>query len=85
MNVSEVVRGLMEDQDPSPQTLADTLLAHAVHLDENRNAAGEPVISADQGHVQVRVIATDEDVIIAKAVFLLLAATQASQHTRSEE
>ena len=38
MNVSEVVRGLMEDQDPSPQTLADTLLAHAVHLDENRPA-----------------------------------------------
>jgi acetate kinase len=56
-----------------------------VHLEEIRNATAEPVISADQGHVQVRVIRTDEDVIIAKAVFLLLAATQASQHTRSEE
>jgi acetate kinase len=56
-----------------------------VQFDENRNAAGEPVISADAGHVQVRVIRTDEDVIIAKAVFRLLAATQASQHTRSEE
>lgn len=56
-----------------------------VHLEEIRNATGEPVISTDQGHVQVRVIRTDEDVIIAKAVFLLLAATQASQHTRSEE
>jgi acetate kinase len=56
-----------------------------VHLEEIRNATAAPVISADQGHVQVRVIRTDEDVIIEKAVFLLLAATQASQHTRSEE
>ena len=56
-----------------------------VHLDENRNAAGEPAISADQGHVQVRVIRTEEDMIIAKAVFLLLAATQASQHAHFEE
>jgi acetate kinase len=49
-----------------------------VQLDENRNAAGEPLISADQGHVQVRVIRTDEDVIIAKAVFRMLADTQTS-------
>lgn len=38
MNVSEVVRSILEDQDPSPQVLADTLLAHAVRLDENRPA-----------------------------------------------
>jgi len=56
-----------------------------VHLEEIRNATGEPVISADQGHVQVRVIRTDEDVIIAKAVFRLLAGTQPSQHDHSEE
>jgi acetate kinase len=56
-----------------------------IRFDENRNAAGEPVISADAGHVQVRVIRTDEDVIIAKAVFRVLAATRACQHTRSEE
>ena len=47
-----------------------------VRFDEIRNAAGEPLISADQGHVQVRVIRTDEDVIIAKAVFRMLAGTQ---------
>lgn len=47
-----------------------------IHLEENRNAAGEPVISADQGHVRVRVIRTDEDVIIAKAVFRMLAGTE---------
>ena len=36
MNVSEVIRSVLEDQDPSPQALADTLLDHAVRLDENR-------------------------------------------------
>ena len=38
MNVSEVIRSILEDQDPAPQTLADALLAHAVGLDENRPA-----------------------------------------------
>ena len=38
MNVGETIRSVLEDQDPSPQQLADTLLAHAVHLDENRPA-----------------------------------------------
>jgi serine phosphatase RsbU (regulator of sigma subunit) len=36
MNVGEVIRSVLEDQDPSPQTLADTLLDHAVRLDERR-------------------------------------------------
>jgi serine phosphatase RsbU (regulator of sigma subunit) len=38
MNVSEVLRSVIEDQDPSPQSLADSLLNHAVHLDESRPA-----------------------------------------------
>jgi hypothetical protein len=38
MNVGEVVRSVLEDQDPSPQFLADALLTHAVRLDENRPA-----------------------------------------------
>jgi acetate kinase len=56
-----------------------------VELDERRNAAGEPLISAEQGHVEVRVIRTDEDVIIAKAVFRMLAGTGTSQHANLEE
>ncbi len=36
MDVGAAVRSLLEDQDPSPQILADTLLAEAVNLDENR-------------------------------------------------
>lgn len=38
MNAEEVLQSMLEDQDPSPQEIADTLLAHAVNLDENRPA-----------------------------------------------
>jgi len=38
MNVSETIRSIIEDQDPTPQQLADALLAHAVSLDDNRPA-----------------------------------------------
>ena len=38
MNVGEVIRSVLEDQDPSPQFLADSLLNHAVRLDEGRPA-----------------------------------------------
>ena len=56
-----------------------------VQFDETRNAAGDSVISAGKSHVEVRVIRTDEDVIIAKAVFRVLADTPASQHDHFEE
>lgn len=38
MDVRATIRALLEEQDPSPQTLADTLLAEAVRLDDNRPA-----------------------------------------------
>jgi serine phosphatase RsbU (regulator of sigma subunit) len=38
MNVQEVIRSITEDQDPTPQQLADSLLAHAMSLDDNRPA-----------------------------------------------
>jgi serine phosphatase RsbU (regulator of sigma subunit) len=38
MNVREVIRSITEDQDPAPQQLADSLLAHAMSLDDNRPA-----------------------------------------------
>jgi acetate kinase len=56
-----------------------------VQFDEARNAAGDSVISAEKSHVGVRVIRTDEDVIIAKAVFRILAGAPASQHDHFEE
>jgi serine phosphatase RsbU (regulator of sigma subunit) len=38
MDVGATIRSVLEDQDPSPQMLADSLLAQAVSLDENRPA-----------------------------------------------
>jgi serine phosphatase RsbU (regulator of sigma subunit) len=36
MDVGATIRSILEDQDPTPQTLADVLLAQAVSLDESR-------------------------------------------------
>ena len=38
MDVGATISAILEDQDPTPQTMADTLLAEAVRLDENRPA-----------------------------------------------
>jgi hypothetical protein len=38
MNVREAVANALDDEDPQPQGLADTLLAQALRLDENRPA-----------------------------------------------
>jgi serine phosphatase RsbU (regulator of sigma subunit) len=38
MDIGATIQSVLEDQDPSPQMLADTLLAEAVSLDENRPA-----------------------------------------------
>lgn len=38
MDVCEVIRSLLEEQDPAPQELANSLLAYAVRLDDNRPA-----------------------------------------------
>jgi hypothetical protein len=44
MDVGAVIRSVMEDQDPSPQQLADALLHHAVTLDETRPADDVSVV-----------------------------------------
>ena len=38
MNTAQTLHSMMEDQDPTSQEIADTLLAHAVNLDDNRPA-----------------------------------------------
>lgn len=38
MDVGATISAMLEDQDPSPQELADSLLAEAVSLDDNRPA-----------------------------------------------
>lgn len=44
MDVAETLRALMEEQDPSPQELADALLEHAVNLDDKRPADDVSVV-----------------------------------------
>ena len=38
MDVCNAIQAMLEDQEPTPQELADTLLKHAVNLDEGRPA-----------------------------------------------
>jgi serine phosphatase RsbU (regulator of sigma subunit) len=38
MDICNAIQAMLEDQDPTPQELADSLLAHAVNLDESRPA-----------------------------------------------
>ena len=44
MDVGATIGSVLEDQDPGPQTLADSLLAQAVSLDEDRPADDISVI-----------------------------------------
>lgn len=77
--------GIGENAPAIRARICEGLSFLGVQFDEIRNAAGEPVISADASHVQVRIIRTDEDVIIAKAVFRMLAGTETSQHAHFED
>jgi serine phosphatase RsbU (regulator of sigma subunit) len=38
MDACTVVQAMLDEQDPSPQSIADSLLAHAIRLDEDRPA-----------------------------------------------
>ena len=60
--------------------ICDGLGFLGIELDEKRNAAEAAVISADTGRVTVRVIHTDEELMIAKSVVhvLKLGSTQES-------
>ena len=44
MDVSNAIQAMTEEQDPTPQELADSLLAHAVNLDEGRPADDVSVV-----------------------------------------
>jgi acetate kinase len=43
-----------------------------IDLDRRRNAEGQPLISSDTGRVKIRVIHTDEELVIAKEVVRVL-------------
>lgn len=45
MDVCSVIQAMLEEQDPSPQEIADALLAHAVSLDDGRPADDVSVVA----------------------------------------
>ena len=64
--------GIGENSSAVRSRICEGLGFLGIHLDEIRNVADEPVISADSSRATVRVIRTDEDIVIAKAVFRIL-------------
>ena len=65
--------GIGENSPVIRTRICDGLGFLGIQLDESRNAAGAPIVSTDASSARVRVIRTDEDVVIAKAVFSVLA------------
>ena len=64
--------GIGENAAVIRQRMCDGLGFLGIQLDETGNKANAPVISVDAGPVTVRVIRTDEEMMIAKAVCRLL-------------
>ena len=64
--------GIGENAPEVRARICDGLGFLGVHLDNARNAANGPLISADTGRVGVWVIRTDEELMIAKTVCRLL-------------
>ncbi len=77
--------GIGENSSVVRSRICEGLGFLGIQLDEARNAAGEPVISADASGAQVRVIRTDEEIIIAKTVLRILDDAEINQHTEFRE
>lgn len=61
--------GIGENAPAARSRICEGLGFLGIELSEARNAAGEDVISADQSPVGVRIIRTDEEVMIARSVY----------------
>jgi acetate kinase len=59
--------GIGENSPEARRLICEGLEFLGIALDDARNAAGAPVISTDAGPARVRVIATDEETMIARA------------------
>ncbi len=64
--------GIGEHAAPIRARICAGLEFLGIHLDATRNAAHAPVISTDASRVTVRVISTDEELMIARSVCRLL-------------
>ena len=59
--------GIGENSAEARRRICEGLEFLAIILEERRNSAGAPLISTDSGRVAVRVIRTDEELMIARA------------------
>jgi acetate kinase len=64
--------GIGEHSPEARAGICEGLDCVGIRLDAVRNSAGQDVISAEHSRVTVRVIPTDEEVVIAEAVFAVL-------------
>ena len=64
--------GIGENAPLIRERICDGLGFLGIELDQKRNAKHAPLISPDAGHVKVRVIRTDEEIMIARSVIRVL-------------
>jgi acetate kinase len=64
--------GIGENAPPVRARVCEGLGFMGIEIDEKRNSANEGVISKDEGRVSVRVIRTDEELMISKMVCQVL-------------
>ncbi len=64
--------GIGENAPPIRERICDGLGFLGIELDRTRNAKNAPLISPDAGRVKVRVIRTDEELMIARSVTRVL-------------
>jgi len=64
--------GIGENAPLIRERICDGLGFLGIELDQKRNAENAPLISSDTGRVKVRVIRTDEEIVIARSVIRLL-------------
>ena len=72
--------GIGENVPVVRERICDGLGFLGVGVDHARNQAGEPIISPDPADVRVRVIATDEELMIAQQVYARWAAALDFRH-----
>jgi acetate kinase len=68
--------GIGENSPAVRQRICQNLSFLGIHLDEQRNAANEAIISREDGPVVVRVMRTDEDLMIARHTYSLIRVKQ---------
>ena len=64
--------GIGENSPAVRQRICQNLSFLGIHLDAQRNAANEAIISRKEGPVTVRVMRTDEDLMIARHTYTLI-------------